>query len=324
MVFQDLKAKITRPSDDLTAKQLYALTQIKELVRNSSEDMELPKWAAASGESVEDLLCRFLKARKWDVKKAFHMLDADVKWRRDVKIDELVNMDPTQILGIDKEIIDKFLPSWVSGTDKMGRPILYRSYGGNFEIWQLTNRGVTVEKLIRYHMYENEQALRILAQQPEGKRASTLAFVVEAKGWHLGIATKDALRYIKGMAELDSAHYPERLGINICVNCPFIFTATWRVIRTWLDPVTVSKVLILGTNEAEWKAKVFEHISPDQLSVEFGGQNRSRHHSVVQSPADGGECASSSLTRLTQTPSLTKEKEPAQLAAATEVRVFAF
>jgi len=322
MVFQDLKAKIVRPSDNLTAKQLEALKQIKELVRNSSEDMELPRWAAASGESVEDLLCRFLKARKWDVKKGFHMLDADVKWRREMNIDEIVNMDPTQILGIDKETIDKFLPSWVSGTDKMGRPILYRSYGGNFEIWQLTNRGVTVEKLIRYHIYENEQALRILAQQPEGKRASTLTFLVEAKGWHLGIATKDALRYIRGMADMDSAHYPERLGVNICVNCPFIFTATWRLIRTWLDPVTVSKILILGTNEAEWKAKVFDHISPDQLSVEFGGQNRSRHHSVVQA-ADGGECASSSA-RLTQTPSMTKEKETTQAVATTEVSIFAF
>eukprot|EP00906_Rhabdomonas_costata_P004505 RCo006639 len=261
---------------DLTAPQREALERMIQLSSQAAPPMNLARWAATSGETVGDLLVRFLKARKWDAKKAFDMLAEDVKWREEMKLDELIKMEPSQIIGVEASVIEQYFPCWSQGVDRDGRPVLYKSYGGNFEIWKLTERGATVESLLRFHIYENEKNLRMLAMQPPETRASQFTIVVEAKGWRLGLATPDAMRYIKGMAELDLAHYPERLGYNFVVNAPLIFTATWGLIRSWLDPVTVAKIYIMG-GESKWRPVLEQHIAPEQLAVEFGGLNRTRN-----------------------------------------------
>jgi hypothetical protein len=204
------------------------------------------------------------------------MLEEDIKWRIDMKLEELVQMQPSEVVGVDMSIIRRYFPCWTQGTDKFGRPVLYQSYGGNFEIWKLTERGVTVENLLRYHIYENEKYIRLLGQQPEGKRASQVCIIVEAKGWRIGLATRDAMRYLKGITEIDSAHYPERLGINLVLNAPLMLTGTWKIIRSWLDPVSVKKIQILG-GESEWRPILNDLIDIDQLAPEYGGRNPTRN-----------------------------------------------
>jgi hypothetical protein len=260
--------------------QQECLSQIRALVDDAPTDMELERWASVSGESTTQLLCRFLQARKWDVKKAFNMLTEDVNWRREMKLEELVKMDPSEVMGVDSATIRRYFPCWSQGTDRLGRPVLYKSYGGNFEIWKLTEKGATVESLLRHHIYENEKNMRLLAQQPEGRRASQFSLIVEAQGWRLGLATRDAMRYLKGIADVDSAHYPERLACNIVINAPRIFSATWRLIRSWLDPVTVSKIFILGP-ESEWRPVLADKIDNTQLALEYGGLNTVRNEDEV-------------------------------------------
>lgn len=62
--------------------------------------------------------------------------------------------------------------------------------------------------------------------------------------------------------------------ISLCqhfiINAPFIFSAIWRVVRGWLDPVTAQKIQILGSNYQE---TLLAEIAPEQLPVEYGGTN---------------------------------------------------
>jgi hypothetical protein len=46
------------------------------------------------------------------------------------------------------------------------------------------------------------------------------------------------------------------------------FTATWSMIKNWIDPVTADKIKILGSNFLE---TLREHIPEDQIPPEFGG-----------------------------------------------------
>ena len=41
------------------------------------------------------------------------------------------------------------------------------------------------------------------------KHVGSICSIVDAKGWGFRLATRNAMRYVKGMAENDSLHYPE-------------------------------------------------------------------------------------------------------------------
>jgi hypothetical protein len=51
---------------------------------------------------------------------------------------------------------------------------------------------------------------------------------------------------IKKCITIDSAHYPERLKYMFVVNVPSIFTVFWKILKPWVDPVTLSKVSFLS------------------------------------------------------------------------------
>lgn len=53
------------------------------------------------------------------------------------------------------------------------------------------------------------------------------------------------------------------------INAPFLFTATWSLVKPLLDEVTVSKINILGSS---YKAKLLEFIDEENLPVMFGGK----------------------------------------------------
>jgi hypothetical protein len=36
--------------------------------------------------------------------------------------------------------------------------------------------------------------------------------------------------------------YPESMGLTLVVNSPWIFSACWRILKGWIDPVAAQKV----------------------------------------------------------------------------------
>lgn len=47
-------------------------------------------------------------------------------------------------------------------------------------------------------------------------------------------------------SKISGDNYPENMGIMYCVNAPFIFSAAWTMIKSFLDERTVAKVKIIG------------------------------------------------------------------------------
>ena len=72
-------------------------------------------------------------------------------------------------------------------------------------------------------------------------------------------------------------YFPERLGKAYLVNTPWIFNATWVLIKSWLDPRTASKVYFL--EEKDMKEVLISEIDEDVLEVKYGG-NHSRYESL--------------------------------------------
>jgi len=53
---------------------------------------------------------------------------------------------------------------------------------------------------------------------------------------------KAGLDFIRTIAELDQANYPEMMRKMFLINAPAIFTMIYSMLKPFIDPVTLSKV----------------------------------------------------------------------------------
>lgn len=53
------------------------------------------------------------------------------------------------------------------------------------------------------------------------------------------------------------------------INAPWGFATVWAIVKRWLDPVTVSKISILGSS---YQSALLEQIPAENLPAKFGGK----------------------------------------------------
>jgi hypothetical protein len=223
-------------------------------------------------EEVEFLkLLRFLRARKFNVSQALHMIRDDIAWRQHENRMNLRHETAVEVLGCDVAKLYTYFPTWIQGTDKQLRPVSYRQFG-KFEVWNVLKL-TTMDQLVRFHAWETEVALHRMysCSKRSGCNIETFVVVIDAAGWGLRLATSDAFSFIKGMATTDSNHYPERLGTLVVINAPNVLAVAYRVIQGLLDDVQKRKIRILGTNKNEWFPILAELIDVDQIPQQYGG-----------------------------------------------------
>ena len=73
---------------------------------------------------------------------------------------------------------------------------------------------------------------------------------------------------LKCLADIDGTYYPETLGVTYIINAPWIAHIAWTLVSGFLDPVTKSKVILLGS---DYKVKLPLLIESKYLPVEYGG-----------------------------------------------------
>ena len=105
----------------------------------------------SSGETLESMLRRFLKARNWDVEKAYRMLRDDWRWRREEDITALADEHGEAVLGCRIADIWEWSPAWSQGSDTQGRPVLYKRWG-NFNFKRIKQH-TTLHRFVRYHTW---------------------------------------------------------------------------------------------------------------------------------------------------------------------------
>lgn len=247
-------------SEQLDAvNELVAMIDEENLKFNHDEEEEFLK------------LLRFLRARKFNVKQSFQMIQSDVHWRAEENRIHLRRESAGEVLGCDLGKMYSYFPTWIQGHDKQLRPVSYRQFG-KFEVWNVLKL-TSMEKLIRFHAWETEVALHRMYSQSKstGYNIETFVVVIDAAGWGLRLATNDAFTFIKGMAVTDSDHYPERLGTLVVINAPSVLAVAYRVIQGFLDNVQKQKIRIMGTDRNEWLPVLQEYIDIDQIPMQYGG-----------------------------------------------------
>lgn len=214
----------------------------------------------------DSTLLRFLRARKFDVALAQVMFENCEKWRKDfgcATILEDFHYD-------EKPLVAKFYPQYYHKMDKDGRPVYFEELGAvNLtEMHKIT----TEERMLKNLVWEYESVVRFrlpACSRAAGTLIETSCTVMDLKGISISSAYS-VLGYVREASFISQNYYPERMGKFYLINAPFGFSTAFRLFKPFLDPVTVSKIFILGSS---YQKDLLKQIPAENLPVKFGGKS---------------------------------------------------
>ncbi|OAA76781.1 Cellular retinaldehyde-binding protein [Akanthomyces lecanii RCEF 1005] len=231
------------------------------------------------------MLLRFLRARRWDAEAAYTQFNDTETWRQ-------VNQINTVYETIDIEAykqLRNLYPQWTGRRDRLGAPLyVYAPQTLNGQVVAVseevtarpdfslakkdeeTSTGLVCFAALLDNLLRFTQPLA--TQLPDRKHPEvpvTLStYIIDFSG--ISILQFWSLKsHIRTLACLVSAYYPETLGSIFIVGAPSFFGTVFSWINGWLDPVTVSKIRIVGPSEA--KSALEEAIDKCNIPQAYGG-----------------------------------------------------
>ncbi|CCH44796.1 hypothetical protein BN7_4364 [Wickerhamomyces ciferrii] len=226
----------TRSNESIEAN--YTHKSIHESFKDlQPEDIYENFWNMLRTDSPDNLILRFLRARKWDSDKALAMLAHTLHWRlKESHVEDL-------LFGGEKRGIDngedgfhlqfKLSKAYFRGYDNEGRPIVIirpRLHHSNEQ---------TEEDIQKYTLLVIEEA-RLLLKEP----VDSCSVLFDLTDFTMSNMDYAPVKFMIGVFE---AHYPESLGKLFIHKAPWIFPPIWNIVKNWLDPVVAAKISFTKT-----------------------------------------------------------------------------
>jgi hypothetical protein len=128
---------------------------------------------------------------------------------------------------------------------------------------------VSNDALLKFHVWtvESHEALRFEQFKKQGY-SCPITIIQDAKGFGLRHAYRPAIDFVGKLSKMDNDNYPENMHRLFVINTPAIFGSLFGLLKPLIDPVTLSKVEILGYN---YMARLTEQLPLDQLPTIIGG-----------------------------------------------------
>ncbi|VEU21542.1 DEKNAAC102760 [Brettanomyces naardenensis] len=223
-----------------------------------SKDMYEAFWTFLRHDTPDNLVLRFVRARKWNVDKAMVMMTNTMKWRwYEGKPDKVLFESELGCKESGKDGVMYQLEVGkcvIHGHDLKGRPI------ANVRARLHHSSDQTMDEVKIYTMMTIEYA-RLMLTEP----VDTCDIVFNLSEMTMANMDYAAVSY---MVKCFEAHYPESLGILFVHKAPWIFAGIWKIVRSWLDPVVASKIVF--TNSTDDLAK---YIDRKHILKELGGDS---------------------------------------------------
>lgn len=220
-------------------------------------------------------LARFARARKHDVEAAWDMLKNNLEWRRTSRVDTILQWFPETPEG--KDIIS-YWPNAEYGNNALcGRPVICE-HMVLLDAVDVMER-FTPETLINFHLWVMERDLQRCydASCALGKPITQTIVVQNLSGLGWRHVHPPAVEVVKKMLQLDQLNYPEMMGGLVAFNAPAIFPLAFRLVRPFIDPVTLAKLQVIGVGEhrASWlrDPQVAQMLSVENVPPEWGGKS---------------------------------------------------
>jgi hypothetical protein len=237
-----------------TPEQLDVLSKFKNQIPGRDEANPL----------FDDLaLLRFLKARKFDLKKSSEMWNNYLTFRKEDSLEESYDFP-------EFDVVKRHFPHFYFKTDKQGRPIYIERLGKiNYnEIWKVT----TKERFLKYYARHNERLITNVlpsCSEAAGKRLHQGVYIIDLNGMSLKTASSGVMDLAKALMGMCQKYYPEVMGEMYIVNAPMLFYGIWNIVKLWIDDRTKQKIHIMGSN---YQKKLLEKIDAENLPDFLGGK----------------------------------------------------
>ncbi|KAJ3564306.1 hypothetical protein NP233_g8380 [Leucocoprinus birnbaumii] len=191
-----------------------------------------------------ECILRYLRASKWKTQVAIQRLESTLKWRREYGLYDFLTSDLISVEGETGKGI-------LFGFDVKGRPGFY----------MIPSRQNTQEgpRQIQFTVWLLERCIDLMPAGVENL-AILLNFAAKAKNPSMSVS--------RAVLNILQDHYPERMGVALIINVPFLVNAFFKLIMPFVDPVTREKV--------KFNPKVIEDgfVGKEQLMEEWwGGDN---------------------------------------------------
>lgn len=271
----------------LTEKEEEAYHKFRDIVESRGGDFRKTVYALGEEEPEPYCLCRWLRARKFDLDLLVKMVEEATEVRA-IPLKDDFYPDPAAALMVKRHVYVSQYPQFYYGNGKNGVPVFF-SQAGRTNIKGLecvTN----FESILKYHWFEmmHNFSTRLKTNKKENDNANNFACITVMDLEGLSIATMNSrtLSLIKEQINIDSLCFPETLNRMIIVNAPRFFAATWKLIKGWLDARTANKIEIISSRKTMEK-RLKELIDADQLPADYGGTGPSVNAVFSQDAAGG-------------------------------------
>lgn len=101
-----------------------------------------------------------------------------------------------------------------------------------------------------------------------GHLLETCCTIMDLKGVGLSKASS-VYGYVGKASAISQNYYPERLGKLYVINAPWGFSTVFSIVKSFLDPVTIAKIHILGSG---YQTQLVEQVGADNLPDFLGGK----------------------------------------------------
>jgi len=240
--------------------------------------------------TVEDeaySLCRFLRARKFDIDEVFKMMDDAVPFWKEAKAQNFYP-DLNNALGAPLSVVTTQFPTFKFGIAKNGCPVTY-TLAGRINAEGI-NCMIDLDGLLKVQwnniMFQFvEKIAESQAEHPSFVRCEGMN-VMDLKGLSASQLNSNTLDVIKKQSDI-AVCFPETLNKMVILNAPGFFSLSWRAIRKFLNPSTAQKIEVIS-NEKKGIERMKALIADHNLPSDYGGNAASTASIMeVQCQKDG-------------------------------------
>jgi hypothetical protein len=208
-------------------------------------------WAGSPLVKDTSRLVKFLRARDYDVDKAYDQFVTMLKWRKEYKPEDITEEEV-------KRYADLGSSMWLPMRDKLGREVLL-IFGGLHIPAQTTH-----EETFRFVVRSVEQRYKAA---PPGSDWQIL--VINDR---LGFTRQNFDREALGnLIKILSQYYPEIVGDILVLRVNWLFWVLWKIVSIFFDPKMTSKITIGGSDA---KADVLKFFDEQNLWSFYGGPQK--------------------------------------------------
>ncbi|KAI1776014.1 CRAL/TRIO domain-containing protein [Hypoxylon cercidicola] len=251
---------------DHQSKYDWLLNRVKgwaEVQVHAAKDKSGPLTDSEKMWLTKECLLRYLRATKWHEKESEKRLLETLAWRREYGVEELAadHVSPENTTG--KQII--------LGYDKQCRPCHYLNPGRQ-------NTDVSPRQ-VQHLVFMLERVIELMPAQQE-----TLSLLINYKTSKNRSNTAPGIGQGREVLHILQTHYPERLGLALIINVPWVVWGFFKLITPFIDPLTREKL--------KFNEDMTQYVPKEQLWTEYtGGQLQFEYDHDVYWPALQKLCA---------------------------------